>query len=77
MVMQGPGTPELVTTPATAALTPAGDGPIDIAFAHERLRQRQETFNQIKAQDARWFVMRLTMGWVSVAVIVFITIVCS
>lgn len=77
MATQDSGNHELVRTSAAKVPAPAGDGPIELAFAHERLRQRQETFNQIKVQDARWFVMRLTMGWISVAVIVFITVACS
>ena len=33
------------------------------AAAEEQLRQERETFDQRKKQDARWFVLRQTMGW--------------
>ena len=36
------------------------------ARAREQLRQERETFNQAKRHDARWFGLRLTMGYATI-----------
>lgn len=36
---------------------------VELATAQERLRQERETFDQAKKHDARWFQVRLAMGW--------------
>jgi hypothetical protein len=36
---------------------------IAIATANERLRQERETFDQNKVHQARWFALRLRMGY--------------
>jgi len=49
--------------------SPAVEETIAIARAQEELRQGRETFDQRKAQDRRWFAMRLAMGWVALVVL--------
>jgi hypothetical protein len=39
---------------------------IALANEQEKLRQVSETFDQRKTQDARWFILRLAMGWIAV-----------
>lgn len=49
--------------------------PIIIERAMEQLRQEQETFNQQKIHEKRWFTLRLVMGYFSVlllAIVIFI-----
>jgi drug/metabolite transporter superfamily protein YnfA len=53
-----------------------GDETLAIATASERLRQLQETFNQRRSQDARWFAMRLAMGWLATLLLPAIFAVC-
>jgi cytochrome b subunit of formate dehydrogenase len=36
---------------------------VDELQAQERLRQERETFEHRRVQDARWFRLRLAMGW--------------
>ncbi len=43
-----------------------------LARAEERLRQERELFDQKKAQDRKMFVLKLTMGWTAVALLVAI-----
>lgn len=43
--------------------------PIRIEQAAERLRQESETFNQRKEQEARWFNLRLRMGYLAVVLL--------
>jgi hypothetical protein len=45
---------------------------IELAHAAERLRQEREVFDQKKAQDRKMFILRLTMGWTAVALLVAI-----
>ena len=40
------------------------------AEAEERLRQSRAEFDQRQAQEARWFTLRLTMGWVAVPALI-------
>jgi hypothetical protein len=40
----------------------------------ERLRQEQETFNQHKAQEQRWFSLRLIMGYSALVVMVLVSV---
>src|SRR6266568_1451679 len=43
----------------------------------ERLRQERVTFNQHRAHENRWFVLRLVMGYSSVLLFIAITVVSS
>ena len=45
------------------------------ARAREQLRQERETFNQAKAHDARWFTLRLAMGYAGIALLLAIALV--
>lgn len=42
---------------------------VKIEQATERLRQERETFNHRKEQDARWFNLRLMMGYGAVVLL--------
>ena len=46
-------------------MTPASQTVVMLAQAEERLRQERETFEQRKQQDALWFRLRLTMGFIA------------
>jgi hypothetical protein len=50
---------------------------VEFARAAEQLRQEQETFNQQKAHENRWFTLRLVMGYTSVALLAVILFVSS
>lgn len=50
--------------------------PIKIERAMEQLRQEREVFNQRKEQEARWFILRITMGYTSV-ILLFAVIIVS
>jgi len=50
--------------------------PIEFARAEEQLRQERETFEHQKAQSARWFLLRLSVGYTSVAALVMVLGVC-
>lgn len=50
---------------------------IEIARAAEQLRQEQETFDQQKYHENSWFVLRLIMGYSSIALLTAILIVSS
>jgi hypothetical protein len=54
----------------------AGPDPIEFARAEEELRQERETFEQQKSQTARWFLLRLSVGYTSVAALVIVLAVC-
>ena len=41
----------------------------------EQLRQERETFDQAKAHDARWFTLRLAMGYAGICLLVAIALV--
>ena len=41
----------------------------------EQLRQERETFDQAKAHDARWFTLRLAMGYTAICLLVAIALV--
>lgn len=51
--------------------------PVVIERAMERLRQERETFNQHKAHEDRWFVLRIVMGYSSVGLLAAIMVLCS
>lgn len=51
--------------------------PVVIERAIERLRQERETFNQHKAHEDRWFLLRLVMGYSSVLLLAAIMVVSS
>jgi len=44
--------------------------------AIQRLQQEQDTFEQKKAQDARWFVLRMAMGILAMLVIPAMVAIC-
>lgn len=50
---------------------------ITVVEAEERLRQESETFDQRKAQDQRWFVLRLAMGWTAVGILPGVDGICG
>lgn len=58
-------------------MTSPTDDTIALARAAETLRQERETFDQRKAQDRRWHVQRLAMGWMAFAALPFIAAVCG
>lgn len=43
--------------------------------AAERLRQQQETFNQRKTHDSRWFLLKLIMGYSAVLLLISILVI--
>jgi hypothetical protein len=51
--------------------------PIKIERAMEQLRQEREVFDQRKSQESRWFALRLTMGYASVALLLAVMIICA
>ena len=51
--------------------------PIRIERAMEQLRQEREVFEQRKAQESRWFVLRLTMGYASLILLLAVMVICS
>lgn len=51
--------------------------PIVIARATEQLRQERETFDQAKVHEARWFLLRLVMGYAAVILLAAIMVVAS
>ncbi|MGW1529271.1 hypothetical protein [Streptomyces sp. NPDC001588] len=50
---------------------------LSLMAAQEQLRQEQETFNQIKEQDAKWFRLRLAMGYVAAFLLPLICALCT
>jgi hypothetical protein len=57
--------------------TDASIGAILLARAAEKLRQEQEIFGQRKRHDARWFYLRLAMGYCSIALLAAVIVVAS
>lgn len=53
-----------------------GPDPIEFARAQEQLRQERETFEQQKVQSARWFLLRLSVGYASVLALVLVLGIC-
>lgn len=49
---------------------------IEKARRREELRQENETFQLQKSQSERWFVLRLVVGYASVAALVLVLAVC-
>ena len=43
----------------------------------ERLRQERETFDQRKEQEARWFTLRLRMGYAATFLLPVLAIACG
>jgi hypothetical protein len=58
-------------------LTTPVEETIALARASELLRQQAETFDQRKAQDRRWHIQRLAMGWMSCIALPMIGFVCG
>lgn len=46
-----------------------------LAAAEERLRQERETFDQRKQQNARWFTLRLTMGFIAALLLPVVAVI--
>jgi uncharacterized membrane protein YqjE len=46
-----------------------------ITKAAERLRQQQETFNQRKTHDSKWFLLKLLMGYSAILMLVSILVI--
>lgn len=46
-----------------------------ITKAAERLRQQQETFDQRKVHDSKWFFLKLLMGYSAILMLVSILVV--
>lgn len=53
-----------------------GPNPIEYARAEEQLRQERETFEQQKSHAARWFLLRLSVGYTSVAALIIVLAIC-
>ena len=49
---------------------------IDFMRAEEQLRQERATFELQKSQSARWFVLRLVVGYTSVIALITVLAVC-
>ena len=45
------------------------------ARASEQLRQEREAFDQAKAHDARWFTLRLMIGYAGIALLLAIALI--
>ena len=58
---------------------PSGSNELSLAErrARQRLEQEQATFDQKKAQDARWFVLKLAMGILAMLIIPTIVGICA
>jgi len=50
---------------------------VQIQRALEQLRQERETFDQRKRQDARWFMLRMTMGALAIVFIPAFMVICT
>jgi hypothetical protein len=48
---------------------------VGLTKAAERLRQQQETFNQKKRHDSRWFWLKLIMGYSAIFLLLTILII--
>ena len=51
--------------------------PIRIERATEQLRQEREVFDQCKKHEARWFVLRLSMGYSSIVLLFSVIVISS
>lgn len=51
--------------------------PAELVQIEERLRQQRETFNQRKAQQERWFSLRLRMGYTAMVFLPTIGALCG
>ena len=58
-------------------MNPSEITPVVVARAAEQLRQERETFDQAKQHEARWFVLRLVMGYSAVLLLAAIMVVAS
>jgi hypothetical protein len=47
------------------------------AFDKEAIRQQKETFEQRNRQDRQWFVLRLTIGYTAVILLLGVLGVCA
>lgn len=50
---------------------------IALEFAIERLRQERETFEEHRKQGARWFLLRLLMGYAAAVCLPLVAILCA
>jgi hypothetical protein len=57
-------------------MTSATENSIEFLRAEEQLRQERETFEQQRMHGARWFLLRLAVGYTSVAALVVVLAVC-
>jgi membrane-associated HD superfamily phosphohydrolase len=51
--------------------------PVVLARATEQLRQERDTFDQARQHEARWFILRLVMGYAAVALLLAVILVAS
>src|SRR4051794_34984886 len=40
------------------------------ANSREAIRQERETFDHLRRQDHQWFLLRLSMGWTAVVILI-------
>jgi hypothetical protein len=52
-------------------------GALENRFAVEHLRQQKETFNQHKSQATWWFALRLSVGFISIFVLLIVCYVAA
>ena len=50
---------------------------VTIIETEERLRQKRETFDQRKKQEARWFTLQLLMGYIAAFLLPAIAVACA
>lgn len=53
----------------------ANNSAAGLTKAAERLRQQQETFNQKKKHDSRWFWLKLVMGYSAILLLMAILVI--
>lgn len=53
-----------------------GFDPIPFARAQEQLRQESEAFDQQKSHDSKWFVLRMVICSISIALLCIVMAVC-
>ena len=51
--------------------------PTKILRTEERLRQERETFDQTKLHTARWFNLRLCMGYIAACLLPTVAVACG
>lgn len=51
--------------------------PQSLLRLEEQLRQERETFDHRKGQDARWFALRLRMGYIAAFMLPVIALACA